>query len=131
MLIDVAAPLRVKLKAGDLGLVPGTTVDLPTDIAYQLLRQLPHQVRCLRPEIELEPAAAGARPVYWETADGHILGPAVPEYLARVTENGRDTFWVIVLYDGLPRWVQSDYLRSRRAFETQPTFRIEEPIRDL
>ena len=64
-------------------------------------------------DIIIEPAAPNARPIYWETADGRILGPAVPEFLAR----SGDTFWIVTTFEGQPRWVNSDRLRSRTAFE--------------
>ncbi len=65
--------------------------------------------------IVIEPAAPNARPVYWENADGVILGPAIPEFLAQVGQH----FWVIVQYDEAPRWIRSDRLRNKQAFERQ------------
>jgi hypothetical protein len=34
--------------------------------------------------VVVEPAATHARQVYWETNDGRIRGPALPEFLAQV-----------------------------------------------
>lgn len=65
--------------------------------------------------VTLEPAAPNARPVFWEQADGRILGPAIPEFLAQVG----DRFWVVVHFDGAPRWIRSDRLRSKQAFDQQ------------
>jgi len=77
--------------------------------------------------VVIEPAAPNARPVFWKSATGEILGLARPEFLAQVGPH----FWVIVTWDGLPRWIRSDRLRSKQAFETQtvprPFTRIKEP----
>ena len=73
--------------------------------------------------IVMETAASNARPVYWETADTRILGPAVPEYLAMVGTGPTGSFWVIVTYRGMPRWINADRLRSRKAFEQQAAIR--------
>lgn len=77
--------------------------------------------------VVIEPAAPNPRPVYFEQADGLILGPAVPEFLAQA---GRE-FWVVVQYDGAPRWIRSDRLRSKPAFEHQVTPIPFERIRDI
>lgn len=69
--------------------------------------------------MDIMPAAQNARAVYWETGTGRILGPAVPEFLAR---NG-STFWIVTTFEGQPRWINADWLRSRRAFENQPEVR--------
>jgi hypothetical protein len=82
-------------------------------------------------EIVIEPAATNPRPVYWECGTGEILGPAQPEFLARVGNGPRETYWVVALFDGLPVWINATALRSKQAFETQvkpkPFERIEEP----
>lgn len=65
--------------------------------------------------IQIEPATPNARPIYWETGDGRILGPAVPEFLGR----DGDTFWVSVTFEGQIRWINADRLRSKQAFKTQ------------
>lgn len=65
--------------------------------------------------IEVQPAASNARPIYWETGDGRILGPAVPEFLARDGE----TFWISTIFEGQIWWINADRLRSRKAFEGQ------------
>lgn len=72
----------------------------------------PISVRAEFPLIECMPAAPNARGVYWE-AGGRILGPAVPEFLAR---NG-STFWIVTTFEGQPRWINADRLRSRKVFE--------------
>jgi hypothetical protein len=78
--------------------------------------------------IVIESAAANPRPVYWERADLSIVGPGRPEFLAKVGTGARERFWVIVEYKGQAIWVQSNQLRSRKAFEQQPQIRVVEPI---
>src|SRR5262249_1833892 len=56
-----------------------------------------------------------------------ILGPAVPEYVARVG----DVFWIIVSFEGQARWIRSDRLRSRRQFENQRVLKPVSVIKDL
>lgn len=53
--------------------------------------------------------------VFWETGDGRILGPAVPELLAK--DGG--IFWIVTTFAGQILWVNTNRLRSRKAFETQ------------
>jgi hypothetical protein len=88
-----------------------------------------------RPEdqegISVNPAHPRGRQMYWEDIDGRILGPVVPEHLAKVRTRNGDSFWVIVTYDGLPRWIRSDRLRSKQAFETQRPVQTIEPIREV
>jgi hypothetical protein len=78
--------------------------------------------------VTINTAHSEARSVYWETGDGKILGPAVPECLARL-RGKKDSFWVIVTYQGLPRWIRSDRLQSKQAFDTQRPVQRIEPIR--
>lgn len=77
-------------------------------------------------EIVIEPAATNPRPVYWECGTGEILGPAVPEYLARDGE----TFWIVTTFEGQIRWINADRLRSRKAFEQQRKPHVIELVRD-
>ena len=79
--------------------------------------------------IVIGPAAPNARAVYWETGDTRILGPAVPEYLAMVGTDPTASFWVIVTYQGMPRWINANRLRSRKAFEEQAPVQEVELIR--
>lgn len=76
---------------------------------------------------ELQPAAPNTRPIYWETGDGRIVGPAVPEFL------GRDgsSFWISTTFEGQIRWINADRLRSRKAFEEQAEVREVELIRSF
>lgn len=74
---------------------------------------------------EIQPAAPNSRAIYWETGDGSILGPAVPEFLAR--DGG--AFWISTTFDGQIRWINADRLRSQKAFLNQREVREVELIR--
>jgi hypothetical protein len=76
------------------------------------------------PDITIEQAATNAKPIYWETGTGRILGPAVPEFLARDGE----TFWISTTFEGQILWINADQLRSRKAFEEQAEVIEVEPI---
>ncbi len=65
--------------------------------------------------IQIEPAAPNATAVYWETGDGRILGPAVPEFFLR----DREEYWISVTFEGHIRFIRDDRLRSRKAFFEQ------------
>lgn len=73
----------------------------------------------------IEPAAPNGRPIYFEGADGRILGPAQPEFLAM----SEGQFWVVVSLHRAPRRISADRLRSRQAFESQTEPRETELIR--
>lgn len=81
-------------------------------------------------DITIEPAAPNARPAYWERASGEIVGPARPEFLAKVGSGATEQFWVIVDYQGQPAWVRSDRLRSKKAFEEQVMPKVFEWIKE-
>lgn len=70
-------------------------------------------------EIVIEPAAPNARPIYWERADLTIVGPAHPEFLARVGTGPRASYWVVAEFLGQPIWINSIVLRSKSAWECQ------------
>jgi hypothetical protein len=70
-------------------------------------------------DIAIEPASSTARPIYWETMDGAWHGPVKPEYLGRTGSGENEVFWVIVTHNGIMRWIWSDLLRSRQAFQNQ------------
>lgn len=74
---------------------------------------------------EIQPAPSTAKAIFWETGTGRILGPAVPEFLAR----DGNAFWISTTFDGQIRWINSDRLRSRKAFEEQAEVREVELIR--
>lgn len=81
-------------------------------------------------DVTIEPAAPNARPVFWERADGQICGPATPEFRARVSSGPRTIYLVVAQFLGEPVFINSTALRSKRQFETQPTIRTVEPIRE-
>ena len=72
-------------------------------------------------------AAPNARAIFWETGDGRILGPALPEFLGR----DGDIFWVSVTFDGRIWWINADRLRSQKAFEEQTPVQEVELIRSV
>lgn len=74
---------------------------------------------------ETQPAAPNAKAIYWETGNGRILGPAVPEFLGR----DGNTFWVSVTFDDRIWWINADRLRSWKAFVNQREVREVEAIR--
>lgn len=63
----------------------------------------------------IEPAPSNAKPIYWETGYGRILGPATPEFLVR----SGNQFWIVTSFEGQARWFDTSLLRSHRAFLTQ------------
>jgi hypothetical protein len=119
MKLEILRPLHIRRASGDLHLKPGL-VDLPDDDAVRLLSKRPDAVRQVEtsgPVIEPaeRPDGQPMTPIYWENGTGHILGPAVPEYLAKDGE----TFWIVTMFEGQIRWINADRLRSRKAFEQQ------------
>jgi|CXWL01.1.fsa_nt_gi hypothetical protein len=63
----------------------------------------------------IERAAPHARPIFWETSDGRIVGPAVPEFLGR----DKKAFWVSTTFEGNIWWINADLLRSRQQWAEQ------------
>jgi len=127
-MVECLADLTVRYGGQVHTLRPGYTIDLPPDKAQRLLQEAPGRVRLLSktltPEkpngpssraIIIEPAVTNARPIYWEAADGRIIGPAVPEFLAREG----DTFWIVTTFKGHIFWIDADKLRSRQSFDQQ------------
>ena len=96
----------------------------PDNLVARALKILKGDHRETSDKVLIEPAATNAKPIYWETAIGHIVGPAVPEFLAQVGEE----FWIVTTYEAQPRWIRSDRLRSRKAFEEQAEVREVELI---
>jgi hypothetical protein len=126
--LEAVQPVKVRFRSdgSQYDLRPGDRVNLPEVNARRLLEAVPEKVRVIplaASEVTIEPAHPQARPVYFKDNRGCILGPVIPEFLARVG----DQFWIVVQYDGLPRWIHSDRIHSKRQFETQPKTRIKEP----
>ncbi len=65
--------------------------------------------------VEMQPAEPNAKIAYWETGDGSILGPAMPEFLGR----DGNSFWIVTTFRGQIRWINADRLRSKKAFDAQ------------
>jgi hypothetical protein len=85
----------------------------------------------LNENIVIESASPTARPIFWERGDGAIVGPAQPEYLAKVGEGLNSSYWVVAQFEGLPIWINSAVLRSKRDFETQVRLTAVELVKDL
>lgn len=114
--------IKFRLKTGkEVTLRPGVPVDLPEESARKLLTQAGDRVRVVSPtaSIAIEPAAGNARPIYWETGAGKIIGPARPDFLAKVGEGSAASFWVVTSLEEKILWVRSDRLRSKSQFENQ------------
>ena len=108
-------PVVVRTKTGDVHLEPGVPCELSDAIAQRVLERTGGRVRVIEPpspETIIEPAAPGARLVYWEDSGGKLCGPAVPEYLAKTGSGEREHFWVVVTDRGVIRWIRSDRLRA-------------------
>ena len=69
------------------------------------------------PQIVIEPVGH-INPVYWQGADGRIVGPGVVLYVAQVP-NSSSTFWLCAEFQGLWRWISDRLLRSKRDFQQQ------------
>lgn len=82
-------------------------------------------------EPAMKPGGSPLSPVYWETADTRIVGPAMPEYVVKVGTGLTAEFWVIVSHEGTPRWVHSNRLRSKKQFETQRPVTVVDFVKDL
>lgn len=80
--------------------------------------------------VTIEPAHPHARPVYWERASGEIVGPAKPEFLAKVGNGPRECHWLIAIYHDSPVWIRSECLRSKQQFETQVKPQVVELMKD-
>ncbi len=116
MLVEALEPMRVKSNGRVLfDLRPGKPMDLPEERELRLLAKAHGKVVVCSPDVVLEPAASNARPVYWEGVKGTILGPAVPEFFAKVGTRPSERFWVVVIYQGSIRWVRDDRLRRGRS----------------
>jgi hypothetical protein len=124
-------PIRYRLRNGEeLMLRPGVPMDVPDHAANQLLKKAPDKVRRVKItcpvtiEPALKPNGSPFSAIYWETGDGLIRGPAVPEFVAK----SGDQFWIVTSFQGRPRWIDADRLRSQKAFEEQVSVREVELI---
>lgn len=135
MKIEVLRPLHIRRAGGDLHLKPGCPVELADEEATRLLaksdavrRVVPQEGAHLpnggtepatgfkqpcpyqADEVVIEPAVKPdgfpLRPIYWEGADGSILGPASVLFF--------DRDGLIVEYGGDWQWINADQLRSKQ-----------------
>jgi hypothetical protein len=116
MLIEATEkPIRYRLRDGqELLLEPGKPVHLSDEAAQRLLKKAAGKVRISEEsDIVMQPAAVMAKPIYFEQADGKIVGPAKLEFLAQVGCGERASFWAVITLDGQTRWVRSDLLRAK------------------
>lgn len=131
LIIEQVAAEGIRLTLGTAGQLKATGGQVAVTRWLPIIRaQKPAIVAALQAaeNIVIEPAAANPRPVYWERADLSIVGPGRPEFLAKVGTGATERFWVIVEYQGQAIWVQSNQLRSRKAFEQQAEVRAVKPI---
>ena len=123
MLIEVTKyPIRYRLLDGNLvRLEPGSPVDLPDDQARKLLAKAQDRVRVVSISSVVEEGfrveeAQCAHPVYWESMEGPIMGPASVTHMAtEITAAGVKRFWLCITYADSWRWIHEDLLRSRAA----------------
>ena len=129
MLLEaIQHPIRFRLLDGThIRLAPGWPVEVPEPQAEILLSKAPDRVRVAEPLTTMslsegfvvEPAKC-QHPVYWESLEGRILGPAEVTHMAKeTTVAGQPRFWLCVTYCNSLRWVHESLLRSRRAYEAQ------------
>jgi hypothetical protein len=120
------------VKAGEaqFRLEPGYPMQFSDGEGAKLLARARGKVRVVQSDVVLEPAAANAKPIFWENAIGIVIGPATPEWLARVGDGGQAAFWIVASFQGLDRWIRSDRLRSKHAFDTQRPMQVIELVRE-
>ena len=122
MLLEATSrPIRYRLNDGrELVMEPGVPVELPDLAGRRLLQKAGGKVRLVSQssDVVLDLAAPNARPVYWKRVTG-IVGPAQPEFLAMVGCGSKASYWVVAQFEGLPVWINSLQLRSKRQFEQQ------------
>lgn len=121
---DQAGNLRGGCKDKARAIFPMTEPTVPTVTPNR--SAFSHAASAIQ-SFEVQPAVSNAQPIYWETGTGHILGPAVPEFLAR--DGG--SFWISTTFEGQIRWINTDRLRSRKAFLQQAEVREIELIRSF
>jgi len=77
----------------------------------------------------MKPDGSPLTPVYWERA-GAIVGPGLPQFLAKVGDGPSASFWIVAQYENRPIWVNAVALRSRKQFEAQRPLTAVELIRE-
>jgi hypothetical protein len=125
MRLEALQPIRVRHAHGETLVAQGERFSSPDEEARALVRNAPHLVKVIAEEpVTIEPAqrpdGSPLSAIYWESGAGQILGPAVPEFLAREKE----AFWIVTTLQGQTRWINADCLRSKKAFERQRLGRV-------
>lgn len=131
LIIEQVAAEGIRLTLGENGKIKATGDQVVVTRWLPIIQaQKPGILAALQAaeNIVIEPAAANPRPIYWERADLSIVGPGRPEFLAKVGEGPRATYWVVAQFQGAPVWINSIVLRSKKAFEQQATVRGVKPI---
>lgn len=133
MTYEVLAALAVIVNGTRQVYRPGDRLVLTADQATKVLAKWPDRLRPVDTEpVIVEPAlkADGSplTPVYWESATGQILGPAVPEFFGAVGVGEATTFWIVTTYQGETRWIRSDLLRTKQAYDEQQPMTVIELV---
>jgi hypothetical protein len=126
LILEVVEPFTVKEDGRVTTWAPGQQMRLSPAKAQRVLACVGNKVRVVEGDnspIELCDASPTARPIYWKSPDGTWCGPATPEFLDRVGTGSQERFWIVTTYQGAIRWVRSDLLRNRQAFESQVRLR--------
>lgn len=126
MLVEaIQHPILYRLLDGSqVRLAPGSPVDLPEEQARTLLTKAPDRVRVAGTHNDVETflidSADCRRPVYWESSNGRVLGPADVTHMAKeMTTGGEVRFWLCITYGNSWRWIHESLLRSRLSYEAQ------------
>lgn len=126
MELEVVNDLIARHSRGQTFLAKGERFSTTDGEAQALLQQFPQFVRAVPApaattsraivcELATKPDGSPLSAIYWESGDGRILGPAIPEFLARSEEQ----FWMVTTFEGLTRWINADRLRSKRQWAGQ------------
>lgn len=133
LILEQLAADGIRLSVSDDGILKASGQPEAVSRWLPILRENKHDIMTAIRSTDastIEPAEPNARPVFWERADGQICGPATPEFRARVNSGPKTIYLVVAQFLGEPVFINSTALRSKRQFETQPTLRMVEPIRE-
>jgi hypothetical protein len=123
--LEVLAPFTVQQNGRVTTWHPGQHMTLSQEKARRVLDRVGGKVRVLEGDaspIERQPARPQpqAKPVYWlRQSLGAIVGPATVEFVTQTEEGLTSQYWVAVVHEGLPLFVDSIWLRSKRQFDLQ------------
>lgn len=118
MTLEAIRPFKLRLHGRVQSFSQGQAIELENEDAERLLQKAPDRVRRVGPTlahlVTLE-SVEGLKPIYWESADGRIVGPGHVHY---VTQDGSE-LWMCIEHANFMCWVRDHLLRSRQAFEQQ------------